>query len=78
MAISAVTGEGLAHLFAAVDSALPSLSPVSLRIPHGDGAALAACYAQGRVLSRKDEDGHVVIEVEVPPALLPSLASYRK
>ena len=78
VAISAATGEGLAHLLAAVDSALPAFRAVSLRIPHGDGAALAACYAQGRVLSRKDEDGHVHIEVELPPGLLPSLASYRE
>ena len=77
VAISAATGEGLAHLLAAVDSALPAFRAVSLRIPHGDGAALAACYAQGRVLSRKDEDGHVKVEVELPPGLLPSLASYR-
>jgi GTP-binding protein HflX len=78
VAISAATGEGLAHLHAAIDSALPSFRPVSLRIPHGDGAALAACYAQGRVLSRTDEDGHVSLEVELPPGLLPSLASYRE
>jgi GTPase len=78
VAISAATGDGLAHLHAAVDSALPAFRPVSLRIPHGDGAALAACYAQGRVLSRTDEDGHVSLEVELPPGLLPSLASYRE
>ena len=78
VAISAATGDGLTHLHAAVDSALPAFRPVSLRIPHGDGAALAACYAQGRVLSRTDEDGHVNLEVELPPGLLPSLASYRE
>jgi GTP-binding protein HflX len=78
VAISAATGEGLPHLFAAIDSALPSFRSVSLRIPHGDGAALAVCYAQGRVLSRRDEDGHVKVEVELPPGLLPSLASYRE
>jgi GTP-binding protein HflX len=78
VAISAATGDGLVHLHAAVDSALPAFRPVSLRIPHGDGAALAACYAQGRVLSRTDEDGHVNLEVELPPGLLPSLASYRE
>ena len=78
VAISAATGEGLTPLHAAIGSALPSLSTVSLRIPHGDGAALAACYEQGRVLSRRDEDGHVKVEVELPPGLLPSLASYRE
>jgi GTP-binding protein HflX len=76
VAISAVSGEGIAHLHAAIDTALPSLRRVSLRIPHSDGAALATCYEHGRVLSRADEDGYVRIEVELPPGVLPSLASY--
>jgi GTP-binding protein HflX len=78
VAISAATGEGLPQLHAVIDSALPSLRAVSLRIPHGDGAAIAACYERGRVLSRRDEDGHVRIEVELPPTVLPTLASYRE
>ena len=77
VAISAVTGEGIAHLRAAIDTALPANRPATLRIPHADGHALATCYEQGRVLSRQDEDDHVKIEVELPPALLKSLASYR-
>jgi GTP-binding protein HflX len=78
VAISAATGEGIPHLRAAIDSALPSLRAVRLRIPHGDGAALAACYERGRVLSRQDEDGHVSVEVELPPVLPAALASYRE
>jgi GTP-binding protein HflX len=78
VAVSALTGEGLPHLLAAIDSALPALRPVRLRIPHGDGAALAACYQRGRVLSRRDEDGHVALEVELPSRLPPALASYRE
>jgi GTP-binding protein HflX len=78
VAISAVSGEGVPHLHAAIDSALPPLRRVRLRIPHGDGAALAACYEHGRVLSRVDEDGHVRLEVELPPALPATLASYRE
>jgi GTPase len=77
VAVSASTGEGIVHLHAAIDSALPPLRRVSLRIPHSDGAAVASCYEAGRVLSRTDDDGHVRIEAEVPPGLLPSLASYR-
>jgi GTP-binding protein HflX len=76
VAISAVTGEGLGPLHAAIDSALPTLRRVSLSIPHGDGAALASCYEHGRVLSRKDEDGYVSLEVELPPAHLVSLGGY--
>jgi len=77
--ISAVTGEGLDHLHAAIDSALrPSGAPLILRIPHREGAALALCYERGRVLSREDADGHARIEVELPPALLPALTPYRQ
>jgi GTP-binding protein HflX len=79
VAVSAVTGEGLAHLHAAIDSTLRGSSAASmvLRIPHGDGAALALCYERGRVRSRVDEDSHVRIEVDMP-ALLPALAPYRQ
>src|SRR5262249_3998339 len=77
-AISAPPGEGIAQLHAAIDSAPPSLRAVRLRIPHGDGAALASCYERGRVLSRQDEDGHVSLTVELPPVLPPTLASYRE
>jgi GTPase len=77
VAISAVTGEGLDHLHAAIDSALGSVGAlVRLRIPHADGAALALCYDRGRVLSRSDDDGHVVLEVELPAPVLPTVASY--
>jgi GTP-binding protein HflX len=78
VAVSAVTGEGLEHLHAAIDSALRAPEPPTvLRIPHGDGAALALCYERGRVRSRADEDGYVRVEVELPPTLPPSLAAYR-
>jgi GTP-binding protein HflX len=77
VAISAVTGEGLDHLHAAIDSALGSLGTVvRLRIPHRDGAALALCYEHGRVLSRADDDGHAILEAELPPSILSSLSAY--
>jgi GTP-binding protein HflX len=77
VAFSALTGEGLDHLHAAIDSALGAVgTAVKLRIPHHDGAALALCYDRGRVLSRSDDDGHVVLEVELPPPILPAVASY--
>ena len=78
VAISAVSGEGLDRLYAAIDSALRAIgSAVKLRIPHGDGAAVALCYEHGRVLTRVDEDGHAELEVELPPSVLPGLAAYR-
>jgi GTP-binding protein HflX len=76
--ISAVTGEGLDRLRAAIAAALRAAAgPVTLRIPHGDGAPLALCYERGRVLARADRGDHVEVEVELPPPLRGVLASYQ-
>ena len=77
VAISASTGEGLPELLKAIDAALPLGSAVTLRIPHGDGAALALCYERGRVLARVDEPQHVVVDVQLPGSWLGTLAGYR-
>jgi GTP-binding protein HflX len=77
VAISAATGSGLPDLLKAIDAALPVGGAVTLRIPHGDGAALAFCYERGRVVARVDEPDHVVVDVELPGAWLGSLAGYR-
>jgi GTP-binding protein HflX len=78
VAISAATGAGLDRLHAAIEAALRTAAgPVTLRIPHGDGATLALCYERGRVLARADRDDHVEVEVELPPALQGALATYR-
>ncbi|HET7340829.1 MAG TPA: GTPase HflX [Methylomirabilota bacterium] len=77
VAISAASGEGLPDLLKAIDAALPASGSVTLRIPHGDGAALALCYEHGRVVGRVDEPGSVVLDVELPPTWLGQLAAYR-
>jgi GTP-binding protein HflX len=77
VAISAATGSGLPDLLKAIDAALPVGGAVTLRIPHGDGAALAFCYERGRVVARVDEPDHVVVDVELPGTWLGSLAGYR-
>jgi GTP-binding protein HflX len=77
VAISAATGSGLPDLLKAIDAALPVGGAVTLRIPHGDGAALAFCYERGRVVARVDEPDHVVVDVQLPGAWLGSLAEYR-
>jgi GTPase len=77
VAISAVTGEGLPELLKAIDAALPTGGAVTLRIPHGDGAALALCYERGQVLARVDEPQHVVVDVQLPGSWLGTLAGYR-
>jgi GTP-binding protein HflX len=78
VAVSARTGEGVEKLLATVRGLLPRLNgPVTLRIPHAEGAALASCYARGHVLARADEPQHVRLEVELPLDLLGPLESYR-
>ena len=77
VAISAATGSGLPDLLKAIDAALPVGGAVTLRIPHGDGAALAFCYERGRVVARVDEPDHVVVDVQLRGAWLGSLAGYR-
>ncbi len=76
--VSAATGQGLEGLRAAIAAALARLAGVlKLRIPHGDGGALALCYQRGRVLSRSDEADHVELEVELPAAVQGAVAAYR-
>jgi GTP-binding protein HflX len=77
VALSATTGDGLETLLDAIEKVLPAAGAVTLRIPHGDGAALALCYERGRVLSRTDEAGHVTLEVELPAAAQAAVAAYR-
>ncbi len=77
VALSAVTGAGIDDLLAAVERALPAGGAATLRIPHGDGAPLALCYARGRVLARVDEADAVRLDVELPRQLLGTLAAYR-
>ena len=76
--VSAATGEGIDSLLEAIDDALkPLAGKILLKIPHGDGNALALCYERGRVVSRSDEPEHVVLEVEMAPHLLGPVAGYR-
>jgi GTP-binding protein HflX len=74
--LSAATGQGIETLLDAVEKALPAAGAVTLRIPHGDGAALALCYERGRVVARTDEPGHVTVEVELPGSVLATLSPY--
>jgi GTP-binding protein HflX len=78
VAVSARTGEGVTELLDAIGALLPRRNgPVTLRIPHAEGAALASCYTRGRVLMRADEPQHVRLHVELPVDLLGPLATYR-
>jgi len=77
VALSAATGQGVESLLDVIEKALPASGAVTLRIPHGDGAALALCYELGRVLARADEPRHVTLEVELPGPALTALGVYR-
>lgn len=64
--VSAITGEGLPELLAALDARLSAnLEIVSYAIPSQDGARLAWLYRHGEVIERADEDGDVRVTVRI-------------
>jgi len=65
--VSAVTGEGLPELLAAIEARLLGSRPVhELTLDPTDGAGLAWLYAHGEVLERQDgEDGRLHLAVRV-------------
>jgi GTPase len=75
--ISAATGSGLEELLDAIEARFrPGQRTVTLRIPHGDGTAVAFCYERGRVVARADDAEHVEIEVELSSGPLGRLLPY--
>jgi GTP-binding protein HflX len=78
--ISSVTGDGIERLLERMDAMLEE-DPVScarLRVPQGEGKALALIGARARVLSRSYEDGAVELEVQAPESVLRRLAAFRQ
>jgi GTP-binding protein HflX len=76
--VSAATGLGLDRLLERIgDTVRPLGGSVVLRIPHGEGAALALPYQRGKVLARRDEAEYVEMDVELPREALGSLDRYR-
>ena len=71
VAISALTGEGVPALVAAIDEVLP-LDPLvraRFRLPAGDGATIALLHEFGRVLETKFNEESCEIEAEIPESL---------
>jgi GTP-binding protein HflX len=65
---SALTGEGLDDLRAALDRHLSaSTRIVELELDSADGAGLAWLYRHGTVLDRRDADGRTWIRVALAP-----------
>jgi GTP-binding protein HflX len=71
VAISALTGDGVDALLAAIDDVLP-LDPIvraTLELDAGDGATIALVHQFGRVLATHYEGGRVRLEAEIPESL---------
>jgi len=79
VAVSALTGEGVDDLLAAIDAALQS-DPVieaELRVPQHEGAVLAAIEA-GMVVHTREYDGNLVrLSVSGPASLLGRMRRFR-
>ncbi len=69
VAVSAVTGEGLDVLRAAIDARIGlGMETADYDIPPHDGARLAWLYQHGEVVERSDDDGAVHLKVRLLPA----------
>jgi GTP-binding protein HflX len=69
VAVSAVTGEGLPALKAAIDARIAAgMEVADYDIPPQDGARLAWLYQHGEVVERHDEDAGVHVTVRLLPA----------
>ncbi len=66
--VSALTGDGLETLRAALDARLAAgLETVAYRIPAADGARLAWLYRHGEVIARDDAEGDIHVTVRLTP-----------
>jgi len=66
VAISAITGDGVADLFSTLDAALTaSMEMVEVRLDVADGAALAWLYQHGEVLERLDGEDGIALSVRM-------------
>ncbi len=78
VAVSALSGQGLDALLAAIDQALDldPVTPTRFRVPAGDGGPLHLLHEYGRVTSTVYEDDWCIVEVEAPASLRRRLANY--
>ena len=80
VAVSALTGEGIPALLAAIDAALHSdpIVDAELRIPQNEGAVLAAIDAGMIVHSREYEGNLVRLNVSGPASLVGRMRRFRQ
>jgi GTP-binding protein HflX len=79
VALSAVTGEGVDDLLAAIDAALHSdpIIDAELRVPQHEGAVLAAIEA-GMIVHTREYEGNVVrLSVSGPASLMGRMSRFR-
>ena len=68
-AVSAVTGDGIEGLREIIADLIDDSPEVEIRVPAGDGEALAWLYQNGRITARSDQgDGAVRLLVMAPNA----------
>ena len=69
VAVSAITGEGLSALRAAIDDRIAAgMEVADYAIPPADGARLAWLYQHGEVIDRADADDSIRIKVRLLPS----------
>ncbi|WP_408886916.1 GTPase HflX [Limobrevibacterium gyesilva] len=69
VAVSAITGEGLDTLKAAIDARIAAgMEVASYDIAQGDGARLAWLYQNGEVIDRRDSEESIHVTVRLLPA----------
>jgi GTP-binding protein HflX len=69
VAVSALTGEGLADLQAAIDARIAAgMELAEYAIPHTDGARLSWLYRHGEVVERRDDEAATRVSVRLLPA----------
>lgn len=75
--LSARTGEGMEELSRLITGKARAADRiVSLRIPHTDGAAMAALQARAEILSSESDADGTVLRARVPPSLAGQLRRY--
>ena len=77
IAVSALTGQGIAELVALIEQQLPHPQiDIKATIPYDRGDLLARAYREGKVLSRTDTESGTVIVAKVPQLLANLLEEY--
>jgi GTP-binding protein HflX len=78
VSISALTGEGIEQLVAAIDEELPfdPLRRARFRFPLDEGNLISLLHDSGNVLATRYEDQYCEMEAEVPESLWRRLSSY--